>query len=123
MTIGTVGAGVAARLYSAQGQSAVAPITKEEVLPQKQYNEKVELSTDNRVASKQQSVEKVEISSDTKEKKASALAAIVQSAPEVRIEMVRKLKAQIASNDYPVKGNLEEAIRKMIQDRYMASVA
>lgn len=65
--------------------------------------------------------ERVEISTEAKNE--DRVFQAVEESPDVRIELVAELQAKIKSNDYPIENNLDEAIRKMIQNDIFSSVA
>lgn len=58
--------------------------------------------------------ETVEISDQSSE--LQKLKTIVDESPEIRIDIVRKIKARIKSNDYPLENNLNEVVKRMIQN-------
>ncbi len=65
--------------------------------------------------------ERVEIHSDAKEQ--NEIKKAVDATPDVRIELVAELQAKIKSNDYPIEGNIDELVRKMIQQNVFGSAA
>ena len=58
--------------------------------------------------------EKVEISDKSSE--IQKLMSIVEEIADVRLDIVKEIKARIQTNDYPLESNLDEAIKKMIQE-------
>ncbi|GEM_PF-1959923 len=57
--------------------------------------------------------EKVEISEQSTEIR--KLMTLVEEIPEIRLDIVKEIKARIKNNDYPLENNLDEALKKMIQ--------
>jgi len=58
--------------------------------------------------------EKVEISEQSSE--IQKLMSIVEEIADVRLDIVKEIKARIKTNDYPLENNLDEALKKMIQE-------
>ena len=66
--------------------------------------------------------EKVEISDKTP-KKASELQmvkAVVDEIPEIRLDVVKEIKARIKINDYPIENRLDEMLKKMMQSNILS---
>ncbi|MGD9202701.1 MAG: flagellar biosynthesis anti-sigma factor FlgM [Chitinispirillia bacterium] len=61
--------------------------------------------------------EKVEISSRSSQ--LQNLKAIVAKTDDVRLAVVKVIKARIKSNDYPIENNLDETVKKMIQNNIL----
>ncbi len=68
----------------------------------------------------QQSVktEKVEISDQSSE--LQKVKAVLDEVPEIRLEVVKKIKMRIKSNDYPIENNLNQVLKEMIQNSIIA---
>lgn len=64
-------------------------------------------------AQKNVKTEKVEISNQSSE--LQKVKAVLDEIPEIRIEIVKKIKMRIKSNDYPIENNLNQVLKKMIQ--------
>lgn len=62
---------------------------------------------------------KVEISDQSSQ--LQKLKAIVDQEPEVRLAVVKVIKARIKNNDYPIANNLDELVKKMIQNTILKS--
>jgi flagellar biosynthesis anti-sigma factor FlgM len=58
--------------------------------------------------------EKVEISSQSSE--LQKVAAIINELPDVRLKVVEEIRARIKNNDYPIENNLNEVVKKLIQN-------
>ncbi len=58
--------------------------------------------------------EKVEISAKSSE--LQKIKSIIDNAPDVRLEAVKILQARIKTNDYPLENNLNEVVKKMMQN-------
>ncbi len=68
----------------------------------------------------QQSVktEKVEISNQSSE--LQKVKAVLDEIPEIRLEVVKRIKMRIKSNDYPIENNLNQILKEMIQNSIAA---
>ncbi len=102
MAIGTVTA--AAHLYDVNRKTVKRSETKKAAIAPREEN--VQFSSESKKAENKTALERV-----------------VDSAPEVRIELVEDLKAKIASNDYPIESKLDDIVRRMMQDGPFHSVA
>ena len=65
--------------------------------------------------------EKVDISNKSSKKSSEVqmVKAVVDEISEIRLEVVREIKARIKINDYPIENHLDEMIKKMIQNNIM----
>ena len=65
--------------------------------------------------------EKVDISNKPSKKSSEIqmVKAVVDEISEIRLEVVKEIKARIKTNDYPIENNLDEMIKKMIQSNIM----
>lgn len=63
--------------------------------------------------------EKVEISSTSSE--LQLVKSEIDKTPDTRLEVVRKIKARIKSNDYPLENNLDAMVKKMIESHVLES--
>lgn len=61
--------------------------------------------------------ERVEISNESSQ--LQQVKEAVDVTPEVRIEIVEKIKARIKANDYPIENNLNEVVKKMLQSKIL----
>ncbi|MBN1983724.1 MAG: flagellar biosynthesis anti-sigma factor FlgM [Chitinivibrionales bacterium] len=62
--------------------------------------------------------EKVEISSESSQ--LSILRQIVDTMPDVRLEVVENIKTRIKMNDYPIQNYLDETLKKLISSNIVA---
>lgn len=95
MAIGTVT--TAARLYSAASRNV----------------EKKEEPKKSAFSSRE---EKVELSSKAGSSETLKLAMIIATTPDIRIDKIMELKAQIGNGSYPVNSKLDDAVQKMIDE-------
>ncbi len=102
MAIGTVTT-AAVHLYGANSKKMKPAEKKATILPREEV---VQFSSEGKKANKKSELEK-----------------LVEAAPEIRIELVEKLKAKIKSNDYPIENKLDETVRRLIQADPMGAVA
>ena len=65
--------------------------------------------------------EKVDISNKSSKKSSEIemVKAVVDEISEIRLEVVKKIKARIKTNDYPIENNLDEMVKKMIQNNIL----
>ena len=61
--------------------------------------------------------EKVDISNSSSQ--LQKLKAVVDSTPEIRLEVVQKIKARIKMNDYPIENNLDDLMKKMLENNIL----
>jgi len=61
--------------------------------------------------------EKVEISNQSSQ--LQNLKTIVAHTDDIRLSVVKIIKARIKSNDYPIENNLDEMVKKMIQNNVL----
>ena len=101
MAIGTVTSAIT-HLYKVSNGSKKSSDTKKGITSRE---ESLELSKEGLSASK-----------ETKK-----LEKVVEAAPDIRIPLVEELRAKIRSNDYPIEGNLDELVRKMLRQEGLFS--
>ncbi len=58
--------------------------------------------------------EKIDISSQSSQ--LQKLKSIVDGTPDIRLEVVKKIKARIKINDYPIENNLDDLTKKMLKN-------
>jgi anti-sigma28 factor (negative regulator of flagellin synthesis) len=63
--------------------------------------------------------EKVEISDQSSQMQ--NLKDIVAKTDDIRLTVVKVIKARIKNNDYPIENNLDEMVKKMIQNNILKS--
>ncbi len=61
--------------------------------------------------------EKVEISNQSSH--LQTIKAVLDEMDDVRLDMVKKIKARIKNNDYPIENNLNEVLKEMIQSNIL----
>lgn len=61
--------------------------------------------------------EKVEISNQSSQ--LQNLKTVVANTDDIRLSVVKIIKARIKSNDYPIENNLDEMVKKMIQNNIL----
>ena len=61
--------------------------------------------------------EKVEISEHSAQMQ--RLKSLVEDSADIRLSVVKVIKARIKSNDYPIENNLDEIVKKMIQNNIL----
>jgi len=61
--------------------------------------------------------EKVEISSQSSQ--LQTVRAALDEMNDVRLDMVKKIKARIKNNDYPIENNLNKVLKEMIQSNIL----
>ena len=66
--------------------------------------------------------EKVEISSKAskKDSEVQMVKAVVDEISEIRLDVVKKIKARIKINDYPIENHLDEMLKKMMQSHILS---
>ncbi len=104
MAIGTLTSATAAHLYGVNSKPAKQAESKKTGIVRRE--EKVEFSSESKEANEKNELEK-----------------IIDSTPDVRIQIVEDLKAKIKSNDYPIENKIDEVVRRMIRDDPFSSVA
>ncbi len=65
-------------------------------------------------AQKNAKTEKVEISNQSSELQKVKM--VLDKVPEVRLEVVKRIKMRIKNNDYPIENNLNQVLKNMIQN-------
>lgn len=61
--------------------------------------------------------EKVEISDQSSE--LQKLKSVVDEISEIRLDVVKKIKARIKINDYPIENNINEVIKRIMQNNVL----
>ena len=61
--------------------------------------------------------EKVEISNQSTQ--LQTVRAAMDEMNDIRLEMVKKIKARIKNNDYPIENNLNQVLKEMIQSNIL----
>ncbi|MBD3317914.1 MAG: hypothetical protein GF344_19190 [Chitinivibrionales bacterium] len=63
--------------------------------------------------------EQVEISAESEQ--LQRLKRRIEEMPDVRLEIVSKIKTRIKMNDYPLENNIDEAVKKLIKNDLIAA--
>ena len=66
--------------------------------------------------------EKVDISNKSSKKslEIEMVKAVVDEISEIRLDVVKEIKARIKANDYPIENHLDEMVKKMIQNNILS---